>query len=60
MEYILLLIGFILIVNFSDILVDAASSIANSLKIPKIVIGLTIVAFGTCAPEIAISFSAVF
>ena len=33
MEYVLLLIGFILIVNFSDILVDAASSVANSLKI---------------------------
>jgi len=59
MEYILLIIGFILIVNFSDILVDAASSVANSLKIPKIVIALTIVAFGTCAPEIAISFNSV-
>lgn len=59
MEYILLLIGFILIVNFSDVLVDASSSIANSLKIPKIVIALTIVAFGTCAPEVAISFNSV-
>jgi len=59
MEYLLLFIGFILIVNFSDILVDAASSIANSLRIPKIVIALTIVAFGTCAPEIAISFNSV-
>lgn len=59
MEYLLLLIGFILIVNFSDVLVDAASSIANSLKIPKVVIALTIVAFGTCAPEIAISFNSV-
>lgn len=59
MEYLLLFIGFVLIVNFSDILVEAASSIANSLKIPKIVIALTIVAFGTCAPEIAISFNSV-
>ena len=59
MEYLLLFIGFVLIVNFSDILVDAASSVANSLKIPKIVIALTIVAFGTCAPEIAISFNSV-
>ena len=59
MEYVLLFIGFILIVNFSDILVDAASSVANSLKIPKIVIALTIVAFGTCAPEIAISFNSI-
>lgn len=59
MEYILLIIGFILIVNFSDVLVDAASSVANSLKIPKMVIALTIVAFGTCAPEIAISFNSI-
>ena len=59
MEYLLLFIGFILIVNFSDILVDASSSIANSFKIPKIVIALTIVAFGTCAPEVAISFNSV-
>ena len=57
MEYILLLIGFILIVNFSDVLVDASSSIANSFKIPKIVIALTIVAFGTSAPELAISMN---
>lgn len=59
MEFLLLFIGFVLIVNFSDILVDSASSIANSLKIPKIVIALTVVAFGTCAPEIAISFNSV-
>ena len=59
MEYLLLFIGFVLIVNFSDILVDAACSIANSFKIPKIVIALTIVAFGTCAPEVAISFNSI-
>ncbi len=59
MEYLLLIIGFILIVKFSDILVDAACSIANNLKIPKIVIALTVMAFGTCAPEIAISFKSI-
>ena len=59
MEYLLLLIGFVLIVKFSDILVDAACSIANNFKIPKMVIALTIVAFGTCAPEIAISFNSI-
>lgn len=59
MEYILLIIGFILIVKFSDILVDAACSVANNLKIPKVVIALTIMAFGTCAPEIAISFKSI-
>lgn len=59
MEYILLIIGFILIVKFSDILVDAACSVAHNLKIPKVVIALTIMAFGTCAPEIAISFKSI-
>lgn len=59
MEYLLLLIGFVLIVKFSDILVDDACSIANNFKIPKMVIALTIVAFGTCAPEIAISFNSI-
>lgn len=59
MEYLLLIIGFILIIKFSDILVDASCSIANSLKIPKTIIALTIMAFGTCAPEIAISFKSV-
>lgn len=59
MEYLLLIIGFILIVKFSDILVDAACSVANNLKIPKIVIALTVMAFGTCAPEIAISFKSI-
>lgn len=59
MEYLLLIIGFVLIVKFSDILVDAACSAANNLKIPKIVIALTVMAFGTCAPEIAISFKSI-
>lgn len=59
MEYLLLIIGFILIIKFSDILVDSACSVANHLKVPKVVIALTIMAFGTCAPEIAISFKSV-
>lgn len=59
MEYLLLVIGFVLIVKFSDIFVDAACSVANNLKIPKVVIALTIMAFGTCAPEIAISFKSI-
>jgi len=59
MHYLLLLIGFILIIHSSDVMVDAAKSIAIRLKIPKMLIALTIVAFGTCAPEIAISFKSV-
>ena len=58
-DIILLLIGFIVIIKSSDILVDAASSLALKLKVPKMLIALTIVAFGTCAPEVAISFQSV-
>ncbi len=59
MEYILLIIGFILIIKASDVLVDSASNIAIKLKIPKMLIAFTIVAFGTCAPELAISFQSI-
>lgn len=59
MEYILFLIGCIIIIKASDLLVDSASSIAIKLKVPKSLIALTIVAFGTCAPEVGISFSSI-
>lgn len=59
LEIIFLVLGFIIILKSSDILVDCASSLAIKLKIPKMLIALTIVAFGTCAPEIAISFQSV-
>lgn len=58
-EIIFLLLGFIIIIKSSDILVDCASSLAMHCKIPKMLIALTIVAFGTCAPEVAISFRSV-
>ena len=53
-----LVIGFILLVKGADFFVDGASSIAKQLHIPAVVIGLTIVAFGTSAPELAVSVSA--
>lgn len=59
LEIVLLLIGFILIIKASDILIDCASSIALLCKVPKMLIALTIVSFGTCAPEVAISFNSV-
>lgn len=55
----LLLIGFVIIIKSSDVLVDTASSLALKLKIPKMLIARTIVSFGTCAPEVAISFQSV-
>lgn len=59
LEAIFLIIGFIMIIKASDVLVDAASSIATKFKVPKMLIALTIVSFGTCAPEVAISFNSV-
>lgn len=60
MELFLLIIGFIIIIKASDVLVDSASSLAASFRLPTMLIALTIVAFGTCAPELAISFQSVF
>ncbi len=58
MDYILLIIGFFLLVKGADIFVDGSSNIAKTLKIPSLIIGLTIVAFGTSAPEAAVSITA--
>ncbi|MBQ4562102.1 MAG: calcium/sodium antiporter [Clostridia bacterium] len=55
---IFLVIGFVLLVKGADYFVEGASGIAKKLRIPSIVIGLTIVAFGTSAPELAVSMSA--
>ena len=47
-----------MLIKGADILVDGASSAALNFKVPKMLIGLTIVAFGTSAPELAVSISA--
>ncbi|MBE6543849.1 MAG: calcium/sodium antiporter [Ruminococcaceae bacterium] len=61
MEYIinlaLIVLGFIMLSKGADWFVDGAVGIATKLKIPQIVIGLTIVAMGTSAPEAAVSIS---
>ncbi len=58
MEYLILLAGFIFLIKGADFFVEGASSIAKFFKIPPILIGLTIVAFGTSAPEAAVSVNA--
>lgn len=58
MEYVLLLIGFLILVKGADFFVEGSSEIATVLRIPPLLIGLTIVAFGTSAPEAAVSISA--
>ena len=55
----LLLIGFYVLIKCSDIFVDAVSSIATNFKMSKMMIALTVAAFGTCAPELAISFQSI-
>jgi len=58
--FILLIIGFILLVKGADIFVDGSSSLARRLKVPGLIIGLTIVAMGTSMPEFAVSTVAAF
>ena len=54
----LLVLGFIFLIKGADIFVDGASSTAQNFKVSEMLIGLTIVAFGTSAPEFAVSMSA--
>lgn len=56
----LLALGFVLLVKGADWFVDGAASVAAKLGIPQLVIGLTIVAMGTSAPEAAVSLTAAF
>lgn len=55
---ILLIVGFALLIKEADMFVDGASSTAQNFKVPKMLIGLTIVAFGTSSPEFAVSMRA--
>lgn len=57
-SFLLLIVGFVLLMKGADIFVDGSSALADKMGIPQIVIGLTIVAFGTSAPEAAISITA--
>ncbi len=54
---VLLIVGFVLLIKGADWLVDGASSIATHFRVSKTLIGLTIIAFGTSAPELAVSIS---
>lgn len=58
MTYILLILGFILLVKGADYLVDGASSVAANYNISGLIIGLTIVAFGTSTPELIVNILA--
>ena len=59
LNILLLIIGFLLLSKGADLLVDGAANVARRFNIPEIIIGLTIVAMGTSAPEAAVSISSV-
>lgn len=58
MMYLLLILGFVLLIKGADFFVEGSSAVARKLKVPSVVIGLTIVAMGTSAPEAAVSITA--
>ncbi len=53
-----LMVGFVLLVKGADLFVEGSASAARLLRVPAAVIGLTVVAFGTSAPELAVSVTA--
>ena len=58
LQVLLLVVGFVMLIKGADWFVDGAASLAGKFGIPQLVIGLTIVAMGTSAPEAAVSISA--
>lgn len=59
LNILLLIIGFVILIKGADFFVEGASSIAGNFKVSKMLIGLTIVAFGTSAPEFAVSVKSI-
>lgn len=55
MSYIILIIGFVLLIKGADYFVDGSSAIAKKVGIPSVIVGLTLVSLGTSAPELAVS-----
>ncbi|MBP5578110.1 MAG: sodium:calcium antiporter, partial [Ruminococcus sp.] len=58
LKYILLIGGFVLLIKGADFFVDGSSAVAKRLKVPALIIGMTIVAMGTSLPETSVSVSA--
>ena len=58
MAYLILIIGFVLLIKGADFFVDGASALSKKFGIPSVIIGLTVVAFGTSLPEAAVSITA--
>ncbi len=60
LSFILIILGFALLIKGADFLIDGSSSIAHSLHVSDLVIGLTVVAFGTSSPELFVNIVASF
>ena len=58
LNILLLIASFIALIKGADLFVDGSSALARNFKVPGVIIGLTIVAMGTSAPELAVSTSA--
>lgn len=58
LSIVLIIVGLVLLIKCADMFVDGCSNVAKALGIPSLIIGLTIVAFGTSAPEAAVSVTA--
>lgn len=59
LQVIILIVGFVILIKGADIFVDGASNLARNFKLSKMLIGLTIVSFGTSAPELAVSIKSI-
>ena len=57
LNILLLVVGFVLLIKGADFFVDGAAALAAKFKVPTLIIGLTIVAMGTSAPELAVSIT---
>ncbi len=60
LNILLLITGFVLLIKGADLFVDGSAALAKNFKVPGLIVGLTIVALGTSAPELAVSTSAAF
>ena len=60
MDYLFIVAGFVLLIVGANYLVDGASGLAKRFNVPNLIIGLTVVAFGTSAPELVVNLVAAF
>jgi cation:H+ antiporter len=55
LNFLILVVGFVALIKGADWFVDGSAALAKNFKVPGVIIGLTVVAMGTSAPELAVS-----